>query len=498
MRAQDWYTQLDVTGKARAEGWACGCPIVQQLIESRGAEAMLQRYSEVNSMHSSVMTEVKRHNPQLFTQMNVPATRLPEELPLLYEDESVPANYKEELPVIGSLVGYAMPRVMLELVSQPNADDTQNSLGAINDAIHSVRDPYELLARISNIAYSRGVTPERIFHHVFIEGWLDEHTATSMMKKAAAAFRDYTPDLFERYVTLTPDEWQAQELHMDFASVIDSRATKANRGEQIDTDEYSISNLWAQVNVRARGGMITSCLLEDPETTETVPILYCDDGKKAKASATHSMSPVGPSNEPGGQHGPWRWADFRQFPSGDSRVLHMQAERSDVAEPTMTRRVMLPSQSELAITSVVHSNRFEQPETTNLGEHVYLACPENDICEVVINGNTLTDVLPEGMLERVLAGEPYHWATAPETLRIGFVDGRTLEMSATARVDDDGNEVKYSVTYLIWHRPGTDSLCIEPVVGYDQERDSRIELASGASLSLETRIQLISSKQQGK
>ena len=169
----------------------------------------------------------------------------------------------------------------------------------------------------------------------------------------------------------------------------------------------------------------------------------------------------------------------------------MQAERGDVGESTMTRSVDLSDPSALKITSAVQSNKYEESEPTSLGEHAYFACKEPDIYSLLVDGKGLHEVLDGVNLDDIMAGEPYHWRNAPAEMILAFADGRTIKLSAEASVDGDA----VSHDYLVWHRPGTDSICIEPVVGYVPGQAGRIILAPGALITLQTSIALIAAEQ---
>ena len=516
MRLEEWYLQLDVVGKARAEGWACGCPIVEELIADRGAGAMLERYSEVNTMHEALMTAVRDQNQHLHHYLAQTTTRYPEEIPQKFEPDSVPDDYAETMPVIGSLVGYALPRIAIEIMNVQDSDNP--AIGSIEELVENLKqaiidsnNPYEFLARVSTKACELGVAPERIFHHVFIEGWIEEHNATSMMALAADAFRMYAPGLFEKYVRLSPEEWRDQELHMDFTSVINYRSTSK---ERIDLTTHEITNGRGLVELRGRGGHIIQGWLENPQTQGAVQVLYSDDDLTiGKLTATHMMSPVGPSDGVGGQHGLPRWADYRIFKPDENpnNGLYCQAKRNDVREPTILRAVELPEPSKLVITNVLQSNRHERAvdldeqskQRASMGEHVYLACRESEIGQIVIDGLYIQDILSDEIVAGILEGKPYLWEREKQVdpIEINFFDGRKVQLGAEAKLShsetpDDATSLDETIKYLIWHRPGTDSICIEPVVGYRQDNDgphSDILLEKGDRLELKITIELISS-----
>ena len=111
---------------------------------------------------------------------------------------------------------------------------------------------------------------------------------------------------------------------------------------------------------------------------------------------------------------------------------------------------------------------------------------------MTINDTRLDELLPPGVIATIMAGEPYHWIDNPESLTISFRDGRVIELSATSAISQNGDSVAHPTSYLIWHKPGTNSICIEPVVGYKPNHDGQIDLTAGSSLQLRIRIRLAS------
>lgn len=114
----DDFFDYSAADQARALGWAHGCPIVEELLASDqpgcGSEAMRSRYAEVNFWSGFMSDTVKALNPHLHHLLITPMPRYENQSPKHYEPESVPASYLAEMAPMDTLVGYALPRVMIE------------------------------------------------------------------------------------------------------------------------------------------------------------------------------------------------------------------------------------------------------------------------------------------------------------------------------------------------------------------------------------------------
>jgi galactose mutarotase-like enzyme len=218
-----------------------------------------------------------------------------------------------------------------------------------------------------------------------------------------------------------------------------------------------------RLDIRNRGCFVTDFSIVGNNGKRTT-ILYADtELDKAKLNGSHSMSPVGQSDGIGGQHGFARWVDYDQTPQpdgDDGEKLALFEARSrefgvglskvfDIRDDSLTTRTTL-------------LNRETTPLHTSLGEHLYFAL-ENESAEgLLLNGQTLDEVLGDGALEDIMAGNPHFWDRyRGNNAEITFPAGHIVDLGAAAMTA----QTDPHLGMLIWHRPGTPSICFEPTIG---------------------------------
>lgn len=208
------FEALPVRDKARVVGWADGCPVVSELTDpanpdpQRGPEAMLGRYGEVNMWFGIITRSVQAVNPDLSDQLMTSVTRLSSEPAGSYELESVPESYLAEMSPMGTLPGYALPRLLVKQLGQGSVSDTQarlcRGLEALDRAASEARTPAELLAIFAaGLAAKKDLSPEAILSSAFSDGWFSEHNATSMLTEVKTAFAAKAPELWVIYKALS-------------------------------------------------------------------------------------------------------------------------------------------------------------------------------------------------------------------------------------------------------------------------------------------------------
>jgi hypothetical protein len=267
-----------------------------------------------------------------------------------------------------------------------------------------------------------------------------------------------------------------------------SDEVKANMAPEplLDVTESVLSTDAADIHVRQRGCFITECRLTSPTSNQQVEVLHADsDHRVAKLTASHIMSPVGPSEGIGGQHGFPRWADFHPFdredgPDGAKR-LSLQAKRSDTGLSVVKAIDLLDNQ--IASQTII-SNPSAEPQSVSLGEHYYFTLTDEDPTGLKVNGSTLDELLGEDAQRKIMGGEPLFWADFDGSASIEFPVGYSLKLSA------ESTEGK--VGMLVWHREGTPSICFEPTVGFDMSSGGEgIELPAYGDATLTTTIELL-------
>lgn len=207
------FFDLPPREQALVAAWANSCPIPEELTDpanpspGRGPEAMLNRYGQVNFWFGYIHRAAGEVNPGLEEQLLTPVTRLPGERPGKYEWDSVPASHHAEMPPMGTLAGYALPRLFLEqlgtgqnLAREEVRDRLINGLAVLDEAIAGAGNPLEFLALLAEgLAVKAQTTPDQAFKHIFSQGWMDEHNAYTMLAQFKSTMAQKAPRLWARY-----------------------------------------------------------------------------------------------------------------------------------------------------------------------------------------------------------------------------------------------------------------------------------------------------------
>lgn len=243
------------------------------------------------------------------------------------------------------------------------------------------------------------------------------------------------------------------------------------------------------LEIREQGCFVTELTLTYPQTREQVAVLYSEpDHTVPKLVASHIMSPVGPSEGPGGQHGYARWVPYRvidrsQTPQGDKQVA-MEAFRGD--HPIGITKDFTLYDDILTMATTIE-NHGDTDVQTSLGEHLYFNFTEGSERDIRVNRRTLDELLGEGAQASIMAGDAVHWADFEGAAVIHFPAGHAIGLEAGLASGDNSQ-----LGMLIWHKPGTDSICFEPTVGIGSLTDNHeLTLPAGGSVTLTTMIELL-------
>lgn len=202
------------------------------------------------------------------------------------------------------------------------------------------------------------------------------------------------------------------------------------------------------------------------------------------------MSPVGKSEGIGGQHGFPRWADYHTFVQrdgpGERRNIAFQAERSDLGQG-IAKLFELETNRLVSVTKA--SNYEAEPLRTSLGEHFYFSLPDEDVNGLKVNGQSLDRLFGEGVEADVMNGNAFFWRSFNgRPTQIEFPDGRKVMFSANVSTQQQD-----TLGMLIWHRPGSPSICLEPTVGFQSSiENTSLEIGPYDSVSLVTLIEVLS------
>ena len=266
---------------------------------------------------------------------------------------------------------------------------------------------------------------------------------------------------------------------------------KNKSAETVSDESVRIDGEHSSLEVRARGCFITDCELANPLSGKKMRILYSNPNHStAKLTASHMMSPIGSSEDIGGQHGFPRWADYHKFTQSDGengeRRVSFQAKRSDTGMGIVKAFEL----GESYITSETTVSNYE-PETidTSLGEHLYFRLEDEETDGLLVDGQTIDELLGEGSLKSIIKGEASYWASFDRQVIVDFPDGHSIRIGVSV----SGAEQDL-VGMLIWHRPGTESICFEPTVGFDPEMGKGgIQIKQHETATLSTIIELLTS-----
>lgn len=244
--------------------------------------------------------------------------------------------------------------------------------------------------------------------------------------------------------------------------------------------------------VREQGCFATELTLthkdSDSEAT-SVSVLYSDpDLTLPKLVASHIMSPAGPSEDIGGQHGFARWSKYHVFeqpetPQSDQQIA-FQAERSDMGIGA-SKLFTLYDDTLTMSTTLINSESGDV--RTSVGEHLYFRYDNGPDGRIRVNNQTLDELLGDGTEASVMNGEAVYWPGYNGMAILNFPAGYTVGLDA--RLTDADNS---QLGMLIWRNPETDSICLEPTAGFRAANDNHnLIIPAYGSVTLTTSIELL-------
>lgn len=210
------YADLDPHDRARVQGWMNGCPVVEALTDpaqGRGPAEMEHRYQLVNDAYTHIFEEVYSVNPSLAESLNQSVSRSPGEGAGVHETESVPQSFLSEMSPLGTLVGYALPRLFVEqaglneeITSEARESRLQIADSLLRDSCLNASTPNALLAQYSEaLAVHGDLAPQRILGRILPRGWYDEHRATGMLDGFKQDLKQWAPTLWQEYTRIDKD-----------------------------------------------------------------------------------------------------------------------------------------------------------------------------------------------------------------------------------------------------------------------------------------------------
>jgi len=257
--------------------------------------------------------------------------------------------------------------------------------------------------------------------------------------------------------------------------------------EAAPTEVVEINGEHSRLGVRLRGCFITSCELTDPKSERKVDVLHCEPNTDvAKLTASHVMMPVSKSEGVGGQHGYPRWADYHEFELLDSieggKRVSFQAMRSDFG-PGLAKVFEL-SESRL-VTHTIAMNYEDDFIHTSLGEHLYFSLDGEKVDGLLVDGKTLDESIGENAERDIMSGKSMLFKAFNGEIEIDFPSGHRVKLTAEAAQSEN-------LKMIVWHRPGSESICFEPTLGFDKETGNEgLPIGPGEMAELTTTIELV-------
>lgn len=253
--------------------------------------------------------------------------------------------------------------------------------------------------------------------------------------------------------------------------------TMVRRNQDVDvvpTDIVELQVGGAHATIRKRGAMVLGATLVNGQG-EATPVLFGSQAEKPKARATHLCAPFGSMNGADEKHGVPRWLDYEHAlqptPGGQAAILWAGEQRE--APVRIERHVTLLPRL-LSMDSVV-KNIGHKVQRTSLAEHFYfhLPDPEIGIAKMEVLGQPINDLLQDTRAtQKILEGKPQVWHSYPGATQISFApDGPAIDLNTSVHVGLTGNEQLVTeeddlpTDIIFWHCKGTQSICVEPVVG---------------------------------
>jgi len=206
--------------QAALAAYTNGCPIARELMDpetGRGPEAMLERYASLNFWFVHITEIAYERNEDLYYRLVTPFPRQPGEPVGRYEPDSVSEDYRDMIPPMGTLYGWALPRLLIKQMGDNESQEEtvtrlDRGLSILEQAMDDTEDPMVLLARFAEGISQADVEPTEVLRSILSTGWFEEQNALSMIDALRAAMRDHAPTLWNTYSQLGQAERTALDI----------------------------------------------------------------------------------------------------------------------------------------------------------------------------------------------------------------------------------------------------------------------------------------------
>lgn len=252
----------------------------------------------------------------------------------------------------------------------------------------------------------------------------------------------------------------------------------------------------SSLEVTRQGAAIHELYLGDRRVLTSAEVDWLGHNK-AKHDTSHSVLPFGPNGlQP--QHGASRYLDYDiDLATSDRLSMSAYDRLLDVGHSQTT---LLDGSGLTTVDEVI--NLGDTVRLLSFGKHFYFDVPEEGIADMNLwtpnSGRMLTATRPNGQKKQgslqelhglLMAGEPLICDDAPDYLRIVMPGGDRLGLQMRAHI----NGVRQPMQFALWHRPHTDTMCIEPLAGVRIEDDGtfyndEVILGRHKVLQFETRL----------
>lgn len=172
-----------------------------------GYVAGFNRYNECNAVTARLWNLVADKNPSLHNKLTSWKKRDEHETVGHFEEGRVPEAHKSELSPLSTIFGYAMSRIILEImkVYKQKGIPEESVWNILPTYIDKSDDPEKLLALLSNWALFLGVSPTIVFHHIFAQGIMDEENTLGDFRVLANALDGVDPNVMKMLENLGSD-----------------------------------------------------------------------------------------------------------------------------------------------------------------------------------------------------------------------------------------------------------------------------------------------------
>ncbi len=238
--------------------------------------------------------------------------------------------------------------------------------------------------------------------------------------------------------------------------------------------------------------VLTSVDVKDPETGD-------DFLRPLKRDGTITVLPYGPSPA-GPQHGPSR---YNQYNIASSAANRLELTARDPQGYGHLKTLVAEADGATITDEVVNLSGNEA--RMSVGEHFYFPVQEAELAQVKFLNESgeetsfATGVEDKGnahgklsdFLDELMDGKTLHIEGFTGSQSISIPGLGVIELGADAQVEGQ----KQAVSLLIWHRPGTNTICFEPVAGVAMDSEGReqsdgVALGAGETVTLTSRVRL--------